>query len=111
MTLLRPTAMYLSHELCCTSLEHGYNAAAIFRNRGQSMPASQQHIDHHTPMGATLIPGGCTFRTWAPSAKAVYVGGSFKAWRHGDPELLTKDADGYWAGFVTGVVDSHEYKF
>ena len=75
------------------------------------MPASQQHVDDHTPMGATVVPGGCTFRAWAPRAKAVYAGGSFNGWRHGDVELLTKDANGYWAGFVPGVVDGDEYKF
>jgi 1,4-alpha-glucan branching enzyme len=75
------------------------------------MRASQQHIDGHTPMGATRVPGGCTFRTWAPRAKSVYVGGSFNAWQHDDAALLSKDANGYWAGFIPDVVDGQEYKF
>ena len=36
------------------------------------MPASQQHIDKRTPMGASLVDDGATFRVWAPAAKAVY---------------------------------------
>ena len=75
------------------------------------MPTSQEHIDDRTPMGANLIAGGCTFRVWAPRAKAVYV--SFKAtnWRHGDADRLVRDANGFWAGFVPGIVDGAEYKF
>jgi hypothetical protein len=30
-----------------------------------------------TPMGATLVSGGATFRAWAPRATAVYVNGIF----------------------------------
>ena len=37
--------------------------------RENSMPASNQHIDERTPMGATVIPDGCTFHTWAPRPK------------------------------------------
>jgi len=28
-------------------------------------------------MGANLLDGGCTFRAWAPRAKAMYVQGPF----------------------------------
>ncbi len=37
------------------------------------MAASQQYIDSNTPLGATLVPGGVTFRTWAPFASEVYI--------------------------------------
>ena len=37
------------------------------------MPASQLHIDACTPLGATLVPGGSTFRVWAPNAQEVYI--------------------------------------
>ncbi len=75
------------------------------------MPASQQHIDPNTPMGANLVPGGCTFRVWAPRAQKVHVGGSFNNDRHDEADLLVKDANGYWAGFVPGVQDGDEYRF
>src|SRR5262249_40064656 len=91
--------------------QRGYNARSILPKPEDSMPASQLHIDDHTPMGATVVPGGCTFRVWAPRAKTVYIGGSFNGWQHRDSELLIKDAKGYWAGFVAGLADAAEYKF
>ena len=33
------------------------------------MPTSQLNITSNTPLGATLVPGGATFRTWAPAAR------------------------------------------
>jgi 1,4-alpha-glucan branching enzyme len=36
---------------------------------------SQEHITSETPMGATLLPDGATFRAWAPRARQVYVNG------------------------------------
>jgi 1,4-alpha-glucan branching enzyme len=63
-------------------------------------------------MGANLVPGGCTFRVWAPRAKAIYVSGSFNNWQKEDESCcLERDANGYWAGFVPGVQDGTEYKF
>ena len=41
------------------------------------MPASLDHIHSDTPMGASLIADGATFRAWAPNARAVYVIGEF----------------------------------
>jgi 1,4-alpha-glucan branching enzyme len=29
----------------------------------------------HAPIGGTLVPGGATFRVWAPRANAVHVSG------------------------------------
>jgi 1,4-alpha-glucan branching enzyme len=75
------------------------------------MPASQDHIDARTPLGANLVPGGCTFRAWAPRAQAVSVRGPFNNWQQDDASLLVKDANGYWAGYVPGVADGTAYKF
>ena len=30
-----------------------------------------QFVDGSTPMGANLVAGGATFRTWAPRARAT----------------------------------------
>jgi 1,4-alpha-glucan branching enzyme len=75
---------------------------------------SQQNISPQTPMGATLVPGGATFRVWAPRATAVYVTGNFA----GDSgtgqtpdRLLTKDGNGYWVGFQPGAKDGDQYQF
>ncbi len=37
------------------------------------MSVQFQFVDHITPMDATLVRGGATFRTWAPRAQNVYV--------------------------------------
>jgi 1,4-alpha-glucan branching enzyme len=81
------------------------------------MPASQEHIQPNTPMGARLADGGATFRVWAPGARAVYVVlHDFNVtlptgWRKNDGDLLVRDAAGYWTGFFPGVVDGAEYRF
>ena len=68
------------------------------------MPADQTRVGPNTPMGANLVPGGCTFRAWAPRAQAVYVAGSFNGWQHGRGDcLFVRDANGYWGGFLPGV--------
>lgn len=76
------------------------------------MPSDQTHVGPDTPMGANLVAGGCTFRCWAPRARAVWVFGSFNGWKERDDVcLLVRDAHGYWAGFVDGVGRSAQYKF
>ena len=55
-------------------------------------------------MGANLVPGGCTFRAWAPRADAVYVAGSFNGWKPTEEAYrLIRDANGYWSGFLPGM--------
>src|SRR3954467_11648501 len=81
------------------------------------MPASQLNIHSNTPLGANLAAGGATFRTWEPSAREVYIvlkhqAGTPPALFARDPEhLLTKDASGFWAGFVPGIKDGDLYRF
>ena len=75
---------------------------------------SQQHITSATPMGATLMDGGATFRVWAPRALHVYLNGTFsgvsRMGQTADLEL-NKDSNGYWTGFLAGVEDGDLYKF
>jgi 1,4-alpha-glucan branching enzyme len=81
------------------------------------MPTSQLHINSNTPLGANLVPGGATFRTWAPEASEVYIAlnqpaGSLPAAFPKNPsDLLVKDANGYWGGFVPGIQDGALYRF
>jgi hypothetical protein len=64
--------------------------------------ASQLNITPNTPMGASLIAGGATFRTWAPHASEVYIaigypaGTAAAAFPKNANDLLVKDpaADG-----------------
>ena len=81
------------------------------------MPASQQHINSNTPLGANLVNGGATFRTWAPTAQEVYVALNDPGtttpiiWQKNPADLLVKDAGGYWGGFFPGVTRGVEYRF
>ena len=75
---------------------------------------SQQNITSSTPMGANLIRSGATFRFWAPRANSVYLYGVFSGTPLADQtpaSLLSKDANGYWAGFVSGAKDGDLYRF
>src|SRR5262249_26212914 len=76
----------------------------------------QLHIDAHTPLGATIAPGGVTFRAWAPNAVEVYLvrgarGGLPTTYTRNADDLLVKDASGFWAGYVPGMADGDLYRF
>ena len=81
------------------------------------MPTSQLHINSNTPLGANLVSGGATFRTWAPSALEVYVAlkqpgeRPSAAFLKNPSDLLVKDDNGYWGGFVPGIKDGDLYRF
>ena len=62
-------------------------------------------------MGGTLVSGGATFRTWAPTARAVYVLGDFNGWTRNDDTLLVPQGGGRWTGFFPGATDGMTYKF
>jgi 1,4-alpha-glucan branching enzyme len=62
-------------------------------------------------MGATLVNGGATFRTWAPNATAVSVRGDFNNFTDRDDASLVSDGHGHWRGFIAGVTDGQNYKF
>ena len=74
------------------------------------MPASTQHITPDTPMGATLVGNGATFRVWAPHATSVHVRGSFNGFAIQENASLLNDG-GYWHGFIDGVADGSIYKY
>jgi len=79
------------------------------------MPASQEHLTPDTPLGATLVADGATFRCWAPNASAVYVAfptaPDREPWPKPDAQLLRRDAQGNWGGFFPGVEDGDTYRF
>jgi len=74
---------------------------------------TRQNISESTPMGGTLVPGGATFRVWAPRATAVYVNGTFggQSLSGQTPDrLLVNDGNGYWAGFQPGALEGDLYQ-
>jgi 1,4-alpha-glucan branching enzyme len=68
-------------------------------------------------MGATLVPNGAVFRTWAPAARDVYVVTDAHAtdhwsnWIPNPAARLVPLGDGTWAGFVRGLADGDPYLF
>ena len=75
---------------------------------------SQQGVGPNTPMGATLVEGGATFRAWVPRAAAVHLCGHFNGvdqWQPAPENLLAKDLQGYWAGFLPSAREGDLYKF
>jgi 1,4-alpha-glucan branching enzyme len=77
------------------------------------MPASQQYITPDTPMGATLVQGGATFRTWAREAQQVYIAVQPHAnpYPKPDADLLVSDGQGHWTGFIPNLADGALYRF
>jgi 1,4-alpha-glucan branching enzyme len=77
------------------------------------VPTSQSHVRADTPMGATLVDGGATFRVWAPKASQVYVAlGDTSAYQpQPQDELVKNPANSHWTGFVPGVSDGDRYRF
>src|ERR1035441_4216274 len=80
------------------------------------MALAQTNINSNTPMGVTLVPGGATFKVWGPMARAVYLNGAFGGVANWTKDantdlLLTKDAFGYWTGFLAGVAEGDIYKY
>jgi 1,4-alpha-glucan branching enzyme len=77
------------------------------------MLMSRQHVTTSTPMGATLVGGGATFRVWAPRAREVYVAlGDTRSYRPRPEDRLARGpTDGHWAGFAPGVIDGTAYRF
>jgi 1,4-alpha-glucan branching enzyme len=74
--------------------------------------------DSGTPLGATLVPGGATFRTWAPSARRVFVltGNALAAARAGGfipspGNALVAMGDGTWGALFPGVDEGARYMF
>lgn len=76
-----------------------------------------ENVGASTPMGATVVPGGATFRTWAPNAHDVYIvldseaTNNWSRWDVDEGCRLTRLDDGTWAGFASGLVEGDPYLF
>lgn len=82
------------------------------------MTVDHTRIDRTSAMGATVWPDGAGFRTWAPSARAVFVAAGARlgaaqdpTWRPDQQDALASLGDGSWGGFVAGLRDGEPYMF
>lgn len=83
-------------------------------------PVSQQGLTEAAPMGANLVPGGATFRVWAPQALEVHlrlartgnvIGAGGDPFTPSEATKLQRYANGHWIGFVSGVREGDHYRF
>jgi 1,4-alpha-glucan branching enzyme len=62
-------------------------------------------------LGAHVIPGGTTFRVWAPAALEVQVRGDFNGWDGASTAMVQVGTSGVWEAFAPGVGSGSSYKF
>jgi 1,4-alpha-glucan branching enzyme len=82
------------------------------------MPTQNTNVDRNTPFGANPVPGGVTFRVFAPAARQMFVlsGASLTAAAvpgfvpSADDQLFNL-GDHTWAAFVPGISDGDSYLF
>ena len=75
-------------------------------------------LDRGTPLGATIVPEGATFRTWAPTARQMFViTGNALAAARADGFIPSPDnalvamGDGTWGAFLPGAGEGTRYMF
>ncbi|MBV8121621.1 MAG: alpha amylase C-terminal domain-containing protein [Alphaproteobacteria bacterium] len=80
------------------------------------MSVEFRFVDHASAMGATLVAGGMTVRTWAPRAKNVFLltgealaEATADDWRPSPNDALTALGDETWGGFLSGPNDGTPY--
>jgi 1,4-alpha-glucan branching enzyme len=76
----------------------------------QRMSLKQMHL-LQAPMGGTLVPGGATFRVFAPHARTVYVSGAFNNWTQDASCQLAPIGSGHWAVFIPALKDGDPYMY
>jgi len=57
------------------------------------------------------VPGGATFRVWAPRANAVHVSGDFNDWKQDAASNMHSIGGGHWASFIPLRQDGDQYLF
>ena len=74
------------------------------------MLGQRDKVGQLTPMGAAVIKGGVTFRTWAPNARDVFLmrdpailEAPPAGWAPDPADRLIPLGDGTWAGFAAGI--------
>lgn len=78
---------------------------------GFTMPSPSSASSLIVPaMGANVVPGGVSFKVWAPHASRVWVSGTFNAWNDHSHELSRSDG-GHWQLTVPEAGRGDEYRY
>jgi 1,4-alpha-glucan branching enzyme len=82
-------------------------------HRRRDIMLAQNYISDTTPVGATHVDGGATFRVFASNAAAVHLNGTFngRVFDRDDPATLLEKRGSYWTGFMAGAADGDRYRF
>src|SRR5687768_13657928 len=83
------------------------------------MPVTHAPGGRQIPMGATLVAGGATVRTWAPNARDVFLvagaaplaAAEAPGWQPAEADRLVPLGDGTWAGMAPGLAEGEPYLF
>ena len=82
-----------------------------------AIPLNRTGISSDTPVGATVVPGGVSFRVWAPAAKQLYVLTGDALVAADQPGFVPSPADAmfrmddnFWGGFAPGIEDGARYR-
>jgi 1,4-alpha-glucan branching enzyme len=75
-------------------------------------------VDRQTPLGATVMNDGVTFRVWAPAAQQMFIltGGALRlaeqpGFQPQPPQAMMPLGDGSWGAFIAGLGDAAPYRF
>jgi 1,4-alpha-glucan branching enzyme len=75
-------------------------------------------VDRNTPLGATIMNDGVTFRVWAPAAQQMFVltGDALRlaeqpGFQPGPPQAMRPLGDGSWGALVAGLGNAAPYRF
>jgi 1,4-alpha-glucan branching enzyme len=81
------------------------------------MATSRPGAGGATPMGANLVPGGATFRLWAPAAQQVFILTGTALTAAEQPGFIASQSDAMftlgdrsWGAFVPGVGEGSPYR-
>jgi 1,4-alpha-glucan branching enzyme len=82
------------------------------------MAVAFQFVGAYTPLGANLVPGGATFRAWAPRAESLFLltgpaltASAAPGFAPDPADQFTPLGDGTWGGFLANATDGLEYLF
>jgi 1,4-alpha-glucan branching enzyme len=77
--------------------------------------AEGKHYKSYEKMGAQLVEidgkKGTHFAVWAPNAQSVSIIGDWNNWKEGRDQMIMREQNGIWEGFIPGIDHGAHYKY